>query len=324
MPNSHFSILPGEALLLITGPDTLTFLQGQTTCDTSTLDAAGTLHGVYCTPKGRVVCDFLLLPLGADRYALRMRRDIRASSAAVFGKYIVFSKADIDADKDTWRVGGLWGEDAAAVLQDVFGGCPQGMGQIHSGPGCAVVARDDEGTRFELFLEAPGSDEQITALEKSTAAGDEADWRALDIAAGIARIEAPLVDELVPQTVNYDRTGHISFTKGCYTGQEVVARLHYRGKSKRRGFATELATELATKIATTADGTDGLEPGTELFASTSSSSVGHLVNSAVTESGAYAFVSATLDGAEAGLHLARPDGPALSLVALPYSLDDEN
>lgn len=311
MSNCYSSPLPGEALLLITGPDTLTFLQGQTTCDTRELDATRSLRGVYCTPQGRVVCDFLLLSLGADRYGLRMRRDICASSSAVFGKYIVFSKADIEPDYDNWQVAGIWGDDATQVVQQVFGGSPQGAGLVHAGPGFIVVARDESGTRFECFLEATTGAEPLKALEASTTAGSEADWRAMDIAAGIARIEAPLVDELVPQTVNYDLTGHISFTKGCYTGQEVVARLHYRGKSKRRGFATKVPV------------VEGLEPGAELFASTSSSSVGHVVNSAVTADGAHAFVSATLDGAEAGLHLASPDGPALELMPLPYAIAND-
>ena len=122
-------------------------------------------------------------------------------------------------------------------------------------------------------------------------------------------MEAPLVDELVPQTVNFDLTGHISFTKGCYTGQEVVARLHYRGKSKRRGFA------VAAGDAT------GLVAGAELFSSTSASSVGHVVNTALTAEGARAFVSATLEAAEAGLHVAAPDGPSLELLDLPYALE---
>ncbi len=310
MPDCQFSPLPGEALLLIAGPDTLKFLQGQTTCDTRELEAAGSLQGVYCTPQGRVVCDFLLLPLGTDTYALRMRRDIRASSAAVLGKYIVFSKAEIDAENDDWQVAGLWGADAAQVVSTVFGACPEGVGQLLSGPGYAVVRRDAQGTRFECFLESGGTAQQRSALEDAAAPGSEEEWRALDIAAGIARIESPLVDELVPQTVNFDLTGHISFTKGCYTGQEVVARLHYRGKSKRRGFAVA------------ARGASGLQPGAELFAATSSSPVGHVVNSAVTGDGARALVSATLDGAAAGLHLAAPDGPALTLLDLPYSLDD--
>lgn len=308
MSDCHYSPLPGDALLLIEGPDTLTFLQGQTTCDTRTLDTAGSLQGVYCTPQGRVVCDFLLLPLGEGTYGLRMRRAIRERAAAVFGKYIVFSKAEIHAGNDDWQVFGVWGCGAAAVVASVFDGRPQGAGQLHDGPGFAVVQRDTAGTRFECFVAADAR-HLLAELSAAAPAGNEDDWRALDISAGIARVEAPLVDELVPQTVNYDLTGHISFKKGCYTGQEVVARLHYRGKSKRRGFAVTVAAA------------EGLAPGAELFAATSASAVGNVVNCALTSAGALAFVSATLDGAAAGLHLAAPDGPALTLLELPYSVD---
>ena len=310
MNNCQFSTLPGEALLLITGPDTLTFLQGQTTCDTRELENSGSLPGVYCTPQGRVVCDFLLAPLGEETFALRMRRDIRASSSAVLGKYIVFSKADIEDDNDDWQVAGLWGEDAGAVIESIFGSRPNGQGQLLSGPGFAIVQRDEAGQRFECFADSSAAD-KLDELASAANVASEDDWRALDIAAGIARIEAPLVDELVPQTVNFDLTGHISFTKGCYTGQEVVARLHYRGKSKRRGFAV------------VAEDATGLVSGAELFSSTSSSSVGHVVNTASTGDGAQALVSATLDAAEAGLHVAAPDGPSLELLELPYALEPE-
>ncbi len=75
--NCYYSRLNQEALLHIIGPDTLTFLQGQTSCDTRTIDESQAALGAYCTPQGRVVCDFLLLRLAHDHYALRMRRDIR-------------------------------------------------------------------------------------------------------------------------------------------------------------------------------------------------------------------------------------------------------
>ena len=80
--NCEFTTLPGEGLLHISGPETLGFLQGQTTCDTRRLDASTAIPGAYCTPQGRVVCDFLLLQLGQEHVGLRMRSDILDASAA--------------------------------------------------------------------------------------------------------------------------------------------------------------------------------------------------------------------------------------------------
>ena len=89
----YYANLDHEALLHVQGPDALSFLQGQVTCDTRSLRADLALPGACCTVQGRVVFDFLLGQLEADHLVLRMRRDILASSAALLAKYIVFSKA---------------------------------------------------------------------------------------------------------------------------------------------------------------------------------------------------------------------------------------
>ena len=305
MTDALYCPLQQEALLHINGPDSLTFLQGQTTCDTREVTPERAAPGVYCTPQGRVVCDFLLSQLGAEHFALRMRGTIQEHAAAVFGKYIVFSKADLDANRDDWQVAGVWGPDAAGVIADTFGSAPNGHWQAISGEDFSVVQLDTDGERFEVYFTGDASGERLSA---SCGAGTETEWQALDVRAGIARIDTGLVEEFVPQTLNYDLTGHISFTKGCYTGQEVVARLHYRGKPKRRSFVATLPADCAAGN------------GDELFANTASGSVGQLVNPVSTES-PVALAAATLDGADSGLHVGSPDGPALRVSEPPYELD---
>jgi folate-binding Fe-S cluster repair protein YgfZ len=111
--------------------------------------------------------------------------------------------------------------------------------------------------------------------------------------------------------LNYDLTGHVSFTKGCYTGQEVVARMHYRGKPKRRLYRAQLAQGQAS-------------PGDALYADSSAQSVGNVAGAADTGDGGQSLlVVATADGASAGLHLDGIDGPTLLLQPLPYSLDPD-
>ena len=83
---AHFTQLDDEALLHISGPDSLTFLQGQTTCDTRIVSAEQAVSGAYCTPQGRMVCDFLLAALGDDHFGLRMRGDVVPAAAEAFGK----------------------------------------------------------------------------------------------------------------------------------------------------------------------------------------------------------------------------------------------
>ncbi len=305
--NCAYAPLSGEALLHIEGPDSLTFLQGQTTCDTREVTSEQAQLGVYCSPKGRVVCDFLLGQLAPEHVALRMRRDIVNASAAVFGKYIVFSKADLNAERDDWQVFGLWGKDAAAAVATVFGGSPQGHLQVHARDGLCVTQLDAQGQRFECWLHTEVAASSMQQLQTNAELQVEAAWQALDVAAGIARIESPTVEEFVPQVLNYDLTGHISFTKGCYTGQEVVARLHYLGKSKRRTYLARMS-ELAA-------------PGTAVFAAANDRSIGEVINCIAVNGQYEGLVSTTGEARE--LRVGSPGGPSLVMENPPYPLAKE-
>jgi folate-binding protein YgfZ len=310
--STYYAPLQLESLLHISGPDTLTFLQGQLTCDTRGLDESGARTGAYCTPQGRVVCDFLLGRLGEEHYALRLRRDIRATAAATLGKYIVFSKAELDAERDDWQVLGIWGEDSAATLAELFGAAPEAqLGDVR-GDGFVLVQTDAEGTGFECYLDASARPDLLEVLDSRLQLSGEEDWRCRQIRSGIGRIEAATTGEFIPQMLNYDLTGHISFNKGCYTGQEVVARLHYRGKPKRRMY---LATLASAGEATA---------GAPLYSQSGAQGVGNVVNSAPDPEGNTLLLAvATADGAAAGLHLGASDGPLLDLLELPYSLGED-
>ncbi|MEZ5571668.1 MAG: hypothetical protein R3E64_06550 [Halioglobus sp.] len=297
-----------EALLHITGPDSLKFLQGQTTCDTRKVSPTNAVPGAFCTPQGRVVCDFLLCELGPEHFALRMRRAIRASSSTAFAKYIVFSKAKLEAERDDWKIIAVWGNEAAATLREIFGEVPDTLYGVSRADNAVLVQTDKLGRQFECYLPDTSSDEIRARLAPASGAGSEASWQAQQIANGIARIEAATVGEFVPQTLNYDLTGHISFNKGCYTGQEVVARLHYRGKAKRRTYLFELNSE-TTCIAGAPLYTDGHEQP-----------VGEIVNACYYVGKTHLLATSTANGLSTGLRLGAPDGPLLTLVPLPYSV----
>lgn len=307
-----YAPLQHEALLHIEGPDSLKFLQGQTTCDTGQVTPEQSVPGAYCTPKGRVVCDFLLSQLGNDHFALRMRRDIRDNSAAVFSKYIVFSKAKLNSNDD-WQIAAVWGESAAATLADSFGAIPEGRWGAVAGDDFKLVQIDSIAQQFECYLSDQAA-EKLQAIAERAQLADELSWQALQIEAGQARICAATVEEFLPQMLNYDITGHVNFKKGCYTGQEVVARLHYRGKSKRRLYRALLPS--GKEISS------GIAAGEPLFSIGTEQSVGNIVNS-VTLDGAHdkqtsALLVATADAAAKGLHLHSSDSEALTLLELPY------
>jgi folate-binding protein YgfZ len=307
--NCYYSPLEQEALLHIIGPDTLKFLQGQTTCDTRKVDPQHALPGAFCTPQGRVVCDFLLCELAPEHFALRLRRDIRSSSAAAFGKYIIFSKAKIDAAREDWIVVGVWGEDASSALADIFGEMPTGRFGARGADDFVLVQTDERGEQFECFLQQRSSDAHLARMATLMNPGSESAWQAEQITSGIARVEAATVGEFVPQVLNYDLTGHINFKKGCYTGQEVIARLHYRGKSKRRAYATELP------------GQTPCTAGTELVDPVSGQNIGNVINCSHAQGKTLALVAATAEGVVNGLRLAAIDGPPLTVLDLPYAIE---
>lgn len=306
--NCYTAALDEDALLHISGPDSLTFLQGQTTCDTREISRGQARPGAYCTPQGRVVCDFLLLALGEDHYGLRMRRAIRPQAAEVFGKYIVFSRATLDAGRDDWAIQACWGAQAGAALREVFGRAPSARFESVAGPGFVLVQVDSAGEQFECYLEQAGAtawrDRLADAGEKAPASW----WGCQQIRAGIGRIEEQTVEEFVPQMLNYDLTGHISFSKGCYTGQEVVARLHYRGTPKRRLYPGRLA--------------QPAEPGAALYRDGEEQAVGNIVNCSCNEAGAYEVLAVAVRSI-AGEPLRLADGTALQLAEPPYSLGDD-
>ena len=307
----QYSPLNHEALLHIAGPDSLTFLQGQTTCDTRDLESGRAVPGAYCTPQGRVVCDFLLCQLGQDHYALRMRRDIRSSAGATFGKYIIFSKAELDSGRDDWQVMACWGPDAAGALGDIFGTTPQERYGAVSGEDFVLVQIDADGQQFECYLRDEQAPALVARMAEVMTLSSESTWQALQITSGIGRIEAATVEEFVPQMLNYDLTGHINFTKGCYTGQEVVARLHYRGKSKRRMYLAELP------------GGSEAAAGSAVYTSGTEQSVGNVVNTASADGQVVALVVATATGVENGLYLADQQDAKLVMGELPYVLSPD-
>jgi len=307
--NYQYTHLEQEGLLHIIGPDSLKFLQGQTTCDTRRVDQHHALPGVFCTPQGRVVCDFLLCELGPDHFALRLRRDIRATSSAAFGKYIVFSKAKLDDAREDWKPLAIWGPDAAKALGEFFAEVPSERFGASFGDGFVLVQMDERGQQFECYVHSSSNQKLLERIEEVMPLGSEAEWQALLLVSAVARIEAVIVEEFVPQILNYDLTGHISFKKGCYTGQEVVARLHYLGKPKRRTYVAELPVEI------------NCTAGTPVLDAVSNNAVGIIVNCCTLQGKTHVLVAATISGMANGLRLDASDGTVLTLGELPYLLE---
>jgi folate-binding protein YgfZ len=281
-------------LLRVQGPDAAKFLQGQITCDINEASEDSILYGAHCNHKGRMITNFALLKTAEDSYTLKVRRDLLSTLKASFDKYIVFSKAETEDLSDSYGIFGLQGEGAEQQAKEKS---PQGWLPTQSQQ------------RFELWLPSDSAE----AGEMTNTATDAAlkQWQQEDINAGIGWVCAATSELFLPQMLNLDLPAiqGISFKKGCYTGQEIVARMHYKGQTKRR------LQHLQINQAITAS------PGDELYSDSGKQSIGNIVDICQTSSATDLLAVVTLDNADSEtIYLDQEAQLKLSTCALPYAI----
>ena len=294
--------LSGEhsALLSIEGPDSSKFLQGQTTCDVQQVTTSSARYGGYCTPKGRVLATFLAASPAENHLLLRLRADLAEGICQRLAKYIVFSKAEIRDASEDWQLYGLAGEQAGQWLTENFGASPGEGGEVHMHDGALIIASETGLPMWELWLPKSQSLPDCSLDQAATA-----QWQAAQIFAGRAEVSSATSEAFIPQVLNMDITGAVNFKKGCYTGQEVIARLHYRGKSKRRSFAFALETS------------DTFSEGSEVYAEGNAQAIGDVVLS----SPGLALISMTVATADATTLNIDGNVVGVGRLPLPYAVD---
>ena len=306
--DTSFTLLKNEALIFLEGDDTHSFLQGQSTCDVRLLSQKLSLQGLFCTPKGRVLSDFLLLDLENSRVALRLKKEVEEVTKLNLKKYAAFSKVKFVEELTDWQIAGCWGEDTKDIIQRLMGKEINGKGvKIHSGD-FHVIQIDRQGEHFECIFNSKTSSELLKDLQGACHESDETDWEQEIIRLGTSILDSTSSEEHVPQVLNYDLNGFISFEKGCYTGQEIIARLKYRGTPKRRCF---LATsEIEAMIV----------PGSNVYFADSDKIAGVIINVASTSQATAILISISEKALNAELCATNPFGPKLTLGRLPYEV----
>ncbi len=310
------SELSHHGLIAVRGPDANPFLQGQLTCDIQEATLAHSLLGAYCSPKGRALACFRLFRRG-DAVYLELPRDLVQPTLVRLNKYVLRAKVTLEDASDRLLRFGVAGSHAAALMMKPIGAIPEvANGILHTAEdesALTVIRLPGPMPRFEAY--GPASEMQTLwkALDDPLRLTDSESWRLLDILAGIPAVYPETVEAFVPQMLNLDLLGGISFQKGCYTGQEIVARTRYLGKLKRRMY-------LARVDSPTTPG-----PGNPLFSpqADASQSAGQLVDACGHPDGGYAVLAvALIDCAEHGtLHLDKVNGPLLRLEPLPYGFE---
>lgn len=291
--------LPHLGVIRAQGEDAASFLHGQLTQDFALLKPEQARLAAFCSAKGRMQASFIGVPLAPQEFALVVSRDLLAPTLKRLSMFVLRAKVKLSDASDDLALRGLAG--ACARLGDGSSLAPWAhhvQDATHQ-----VGLYPAEGQTRALWL-APAGVPQPDGPPLETA-----HWLWTEVRSGVATVTAPVAEAFVPQMLNYESVGGVSFKKGCYPGQEVVARSQFRGALKRR--------------ATLARAEHPLEAGMEIFHSEDPSQPCGLVAQAAPapHGGWDAIVSVQTSAMEAGtLTAGGPGGPVLSLQSLPYPL----
>ncbi len=290
------------------GEEAATFLQGQLTNDVRALHADGAQWNGYCSPKGRLLGNFLMWRQGED-YCLQLSGDILPGVLKRLSMFILRAKVQgRDASDETVRLV-VAGPLAADAVRAGLGTVPEAaMRSVGTEAGLVVRVGED---KFVLSI-APDRATAVWQLLRQSATPVGAPvWDWLRLSAGIPMIVAATQEQFVPQMVNLEAIGGVSFQKGCYPGQEIIARSQYLGKLKRRMFLAHVDAEAT--------------PGDSLYSTDlEGQATGTVVNSAPAPGGGFDLlaVAQVESAASQVLHLKAGDGAALTLKPLPYTLPE--
>ena len=294
-------------VLAIGGADAEAFLQGQLSCDVKGLAPGACQYGSFNSPKGRMLANFVLWrsPAASDRFEMLLPEDVAASVAQRLRMYVLRSKVVLTDVSAATRRFGVGGPTAAVALIAAFGVAPA----VHEAMQIAqATVLGLPGPRF-VVLAAAGEAEAVPArfAGHATAAAFDV-WQWLTIRAGVPIITAATQDAFVAQVANWDVLGGVDFKKGCYTGQEIIARTHYLGRLKERTFLFH------------ADVPD-VAPGDRIFSAVfEAQPCGTVVNAAPAPGGGCDLLAVLQIGAQerGDARLRAPDGPPLVSLPLPY------
>lgn len=305
--SAFFTVLDHEGILAVRGVDAAKFLQGQLTCNLSYLNAETSSLGARCTPKGRMTSSFRIVA-EADGYLLAMASDLLESQLVDLKKYAVFSKVSLSDDSAQWVRFGLSGADA--LLAELGLALDGQADQVARHDGLIAVALGQG--RTELWVPTERAAQIKERLAAQLQPGNLNDWLLGQVRAGVGQVFGATRELFIPQMINLQAVGGVSFKKGCYTGQEIVARMQYLGRLKRRLHRLVL------------DGDELPEPGRELFSPVHSTSVGEVVLAARAADGVELLAVLQDDAvADGRVRLGEAEGQPLRLLDLPYVLDSD-
>jgi folate-binding protein YgfZ len=293
--------------LRVHGPDAEAFLQGQVTSDVAALASGAAQYSAWCTPKGRVLANFLLRRIDGQTFELLLPEPLRDPIGKRLGMFVLRSKVTLDGTARSAVRMGLGGPAAGGVVKAAVGTLPPLLRSVAVDGGALFQVR---GARFVAIVAIEQAERLWDRLAKSARPSGFRCWKWLTVRAGVPVILPATQDQFIPQAINWDAIEGVSFQKGCYTGQEIVARTQYLGRLKER-----------TVLGHTEQ--PAVDAGTRLFSARfGDQPCGTVINAADAPGGGTDFLAAAQlsAAADTDLRLGAPNGPSATLLPLPYEL----
>jgi folate-binding protein YgfZ len=303
--------LSNLALIEATGKDARSFLHAQLSNDIESLPAGRSTLAAYCNPKGRMFAVLRIL-----RTDTRMFLQLPATQADTVLKrlrmFVLRAEVGLQRVDEQWVLMGLSGPRSEALLAKVAARVPVDADAVHEEDGLIALRLPGPRPRYELLVDPGRSHEVWSSLAMQATPAGPGSWAWLDIRAGLPSVVPATSEEFVPQMTNLDLLGGVSFTKGCYPGQEIVARMHYLGRLKQRMVVAHV------------EGAQCPEPGNKVYAAShGEQAAGTVVDAREGPEGGcdlLAVVQLACLGKD-HFHLGDPEGPVLKIGELPYSIE---
>jgi folate-binding protein YgfZ len=300
---SHLGLIRAE------GADTESFLQGQLSNDVRLVTDGRSQLSAYCNPKGRMLAIMRLFKRD-DAYFLQLPLALLEPTLKRLSMFVLRAKVKLQAEPALVGIG-LSGPSAAAHLEKILGPCKLEVDASRTHNGITVIRLPGRTPRYMLLGSVAGLQPVWRQLTGNVTPVGAHAWRWLDIQAGLPTILPGTVEEFVPQMANLELVGGVNFKKGCYPGQEIVARMHYLGRLKQRMIGAHVQSAARPL------------PGTPVYAADfPGQSAGKVVDAQPAPSGGYDLLAVVQTSSieKADIHLDDPQGVALQLTALPYPL----
>lgn len=301
VPLTHLGVIRAS------GEDSATFLHSLFTNDVKKLAEDAVQYNGFCTAKGRLVASFLIWREGPD-YLLQLPRTLLPAILKKLSMYVMRAKVKLTDASDERPCIGVAGPTADEALAAAGIAAPsQPLTSAAANGGKALRLADG---RVMLALDPPAAQTAWQGLTAKARPAGSAAWRWLDIRAGVPTVQPGTQEEFVPQMANFDLIGAVNFQKGCYPGQEIVARTQYLGKLKRRMYRARV------------DAAEAPAPGTAVYApETSDQACGTVVDAVRADGAAELLAVIQISCHDAGVvTLGSPTGPRLTFTDLPYAV----